>query len=171
MSRRTGVRTAPQAVHAPVVLALAAALMVTLSGCAPDAPAATSAGRAPTATVSPAPSVTPTPVPTADGSPAPATPPTTPVAADPAAGKALAVRACQAISAGFAAASVAQAAPLASEAAAKDSVWGPLATDLDFIQKNPIDPNTGEGPQQTAEDASAAAHECFTLAGVQVSQD
>ncbi|WP_233265514.1 hypothetical protein [Leifsonia sp. AG29] len=90
---------------------------------------------------------------------------------DAAGAKALAVQACQTIASGFAANNVAAAAPLAAQAAAKDPRWAPLAADLDFIQRNPIDPNTGEGPQKTAEDAAAAAHDCFTLAGVQVSQD
>ena len=81
------------------------------------------------------------------------------------------MRACRAIASGFSAANVAQGAPLAAQAAGGDRVWGPLAADLDFIQKNPIDPNTGAGPQKTADDAAAAAHDCFTLAGVQVSQD
>ena len=81
------------------------------------------------------------------------------------------MQACQAIQSGFSAANVAKAAPIAAQAASGDSLWNPLAADLDFIQKNPIDPNTGAGPQKTADDAAAAAHDCFTLAGVQVSQD
>lgn len=81
------------------------------------------------------------------------------------------MQACQTIASGFAADRVAQASPLAAQAAAKDSLWGPLAADLEFIRQNPIDPNTGAGPQKTADDAAAAAHDCFTLAGVQVSQD
>jgi hypothetical protein len=171
VSRHTGVRILSRGLPVPAVLAVSAALLLTLCGCVPGAPAATSVGRSSTATASSSPSITPGPTASGSPTPAPSTPPATPVAGDPAGAKALAVRACQAISGGFAAGSVAQAAPLAAQAAARDSLWGPLAADLDFIQKNPIDPNTGEGPQQTADDASAAAHDCFTLAGVQVSQD
>ena len=165
-------------VNAVTVLAVASGLLLALAGCVPAAPADTSATPH-TGSTSASPS--PTPTPGASGSPEPGAAPTPapapsapagpPTASDPAGGKALAVQACQAIAGGFAAGSVAQAAPLAARAAADDPLWSPLAGDLDFIQKNPIDPNTGQGPQQTADDAAAAAHDCFTLAGVQVSQD
>lgn len=182
MSRHTGETILSRGAPGAGVLAVSFALLLALSGCAPQAPAATSAGvhssassRA-TTTPTPGSSTAPaTPTAPATSGPVASTPPTPPpappAAGDTAGAKALAVRACQAISSGFAADNVAQAAPLAAQAAAADSKWGPLAADLDFIQKNPIDPNTGEGPQKTADDASAAAHDCFTLAGVQVSQD
>ncbi|MGH1548030.1 hypothetical protein ACRAWB_02155 [Leifsonia poae] len=81
------------------------------------------------------------------------------------------MQACETIADGFAAASVATAAPLAAQAAAGDAVWQPLANDLEFIRTHPIDPQTGVGPQQTVDSSTAAAHDCFTLAGVTVSQD
>ncbi|WP_431220585.1 hypothetical protein [Leifsonia xyli] len=50
-------------------------------------------------------------------------------------------------------------------------MWQPLATKLEFIRTHPIDPNTGAGSQTTVEYSSAVAQDCFTLAGVTVSQD
>ncbi|ANF33026.1 hypothetical protein A0130_16390 [Leifsonia xyli] len=98
-------------------------------------------------------------------------PATAPAPHDPAAAKALAVQACETIADGFAADRVATAAPLAAQAAGADGVWQPLATDLEFIRTHPIDPQTGVGPQKTVDSSTAAAHDCFTLAGVTVSQD
>lgn len=46
-----------------------------------------------------------------------------------------------------------------------------MASNLEFIRTHPIDPNTGAGPQATVDDSTAVAHDCFTLAGVTVSQD
>jgi len=46
-----------------------------------------------------------------------------------------------------------------------------MASKLEFIRTHPIDPNTGAGPQTTVDDSTAVAHDCFTLAGVTVSQD
>jgi hypothetical protein len=152
----------------------ASAAVLSLAGCVPStqssgsshAPSRTSSHTAtPTdeaSTTSPAPSTSATP--TGPQTPGNAGP-------DPEGARALAVKACQAIAGGFAAGSVAQARPLAAEAATHDAIWRPLADDLDFIEKNPIDPETGEGPQQTIDDSTTAAHDCFTLAGVQVSQD
>jgi len=163
-----------QARRAALILIGAVAAM-TLAGCTPQAQSAASSHSS-----RPSSSAThrPTPTHTSDRpttSPAPSasTPPDPPsgTGSDPAAAKALAVKACQAIAGGFAAASVAQARPLAQEAAQRDPIWIPLADDLAYIEKNPIDPNTGEGPQKTIDDSATAAHDCFHLAGVQVSQD
>ncbi len=84
---------------------------------------------------------------------------------------ALAVKACEAILPGLSADRVAVATPLAVQAAAIDSTWAPLATRLTFVRDHPIDPNTGQGPQQTIDDSHAAADDCFTLAHVPVAND
>jgi len=159
----------PRAVRSALAVVLA---VVALSGCAHPAPGAASTvdpSTAATATPShPAGSASPLPSssPTAGAStPGPSTP------ADPAAGLAAAARACQAIAGGFSAANVAAALAPAAEAARNDLIWQPLTDDLTFIANNPIDPNTGEGPQKTVDDASAVADLCFSKAGVQVSQD
>jgi hypothetical protein len=152
----------------------ASAAVLALVGCVPSTqgwgsshapsrtspPTATHTDEASTTTPAPPTSATPT----TTQSPGSAGP-------DPAAARSLAIQACQAIAGGFAAGSVAQARPLAAEAATHDAIWRPLADDLDFIEKNPIDPETGEGPQETIDDSTTAAHDCYTLAGVQVSQD
>ncbi|MGN6502838.1 MAG: hypothetical protein ACTHKX_08050 [Pseudolysinimonas sp.] len=164
--------------RAPFVAAAAAGLLVlaALTGCAGkfgNAPAALPSDApltaTPLATASAIPTATPTPTPT--GAPVPDPPATAPTPPDPAAAKALAVQACETIADGFAATSVATAAPLAAQAAGADVRWQPLAAYLEFIRTHPIDPQTGAGPQQTVDSSTAAAHDCFTLAGVTVSQD
>ena len=128
-----------------------------LSACSPQgaaSPATASAG--PSATTTATASSTPTPTPTPTNGPADA--------------HGFAVQACESVSGGFAAASVAAAAASAARAAAMDPQFATLADKLTFIRDNPIDPATGEGPQQTIDDASSVAQECLAL-GVQVSQD
>ena len=169
--------------RAPIALSLmagAALLATALSGCAGKGgiaadPFPNSELATPSASPSPTPTPAPTstapaaaPVPGSSDGPAPAP---APAPADPAAARALAVQACQTIADGFAAASVDAAAPLAAQAAAGDAQWQPLATELEFIRTHPIDPQTGAGPQQTVTDSYSAAQNCFTLAGVTVSQD
>lgn len=127
-----------------------------------DSPAAT-----PVATPTPT-ATAPTGDPVSTSAPV-TTPPAGPVDAPGA--KALAVQACETVADGFAADRVAAAAPLAADAASRDGMWAPLATNLEFIRTHPIDPQTGAGPQKTVEDSSAVARDCFTLAGVTVSQD
>lgn len=154
----------------------AAVLALALAGCAPTS-GADAGSRTPSPTATRTAGHTPSPTPTATRTPEPATtdtpgsPGPTGAPVDAAGAKALAVQACQTIAGGFAADRVAAAAPLAAAAAAKDGVWNPLAANLAFIHANPINPETGEGPQKTVEDSSAVAHDCFTLAGVTVSQD
>ncbi|MFF2052593.1 hypothetical protein ACFVU2_13410 [Leifsonia sp. NPDC058194] len=150
---------------------VAVAVATVLAGCAPGRTATTataSGSSSPTATARPTatPSMTPPP---ATGAPVTSDPPAG--APDTAAGLAAAVRACQSVAPGFSASNVAAAAPLAAEAARNDQAWQALADDLAFIRDNPIDPETGVGPQKTVDDASAVAQECFSHAGVQVSQD
>ncbi|WP_025156833.1 hypothetical protein [Leifsonia aquatica] len=150
---------------------IAAAVALVLAGCATgQAASSTTSSRAgsPTSAPSTAPA-SPTRTPSATGSPSAAEPPA--AAPDAAVGRAAAVRACESIAPGFSASNVAAALPSAAEAARNDAIWQDLATDLAFIHDNPIDPATGEGPQKTVDDASAVAQECFSRAGVQVSQD
>jgi hypothetical protein len=158
----------------------AAVVALALAGCAPK-----SGADAGTQTPFPTPTLTasPTPTPTApatqtpgpttgpDATDAPDAPAPTGAPVDTAGAKALAVQACQQVADGFAATRVAAATPLAAAAAAKDGVWKPLAANLAFINANPINPETGAGPQKTVDDSSAVARDCFTLAGVTVSQD
>ena len=166
--------------RAPLVARAATGLLVVaaLAGCAgrfgnPPAALPDDSGftAAPLATATATPTATPTPAPTDAPAPAPAPPAPAPAPLDPAAAKALAVQACEAIADGFAAARVTAAAPLAATAAGADAQWQPLAADLEFIRTHPIDPQTGAGPQQTIDSSTAAAHDCFALAGVTVSQD
>ncbi|GIT81197.1 hypothetical protein LLS1_28660 [Leifsonia sp. LS1] len=149
-----------------VILSIALAL----AGCAQSAPEAlrstSSAPPSSTGTPTSTPAMSAPPV---SEDPTPSAPPAG--SADPVAGLASAVNACQAVANGFSAAGVAAAAPLAAEAASHDPVWTSLAEDLEFIRSNPIDPETGAGSQKTVDDASAVAEECFSRAGVQVSQD
>jgi|GEM_PF-3491564 len=164
--------------RAPFVAGAASGLLllVALTGCAgkfgnPSAALGSDAPltATPLATATATPTATPTPA--ATGTPVADPPATAPAPHDPAAAKALAVQACETIADGFAADRVATAAPLAAQAAGADGVWQPLATDLEFIRTHPIDPQTGVGPQKTVDSSTAAAHDCFTLAGVTVSQD
>jgi len=173
--------------RAPIVVGLMAATVLlgaVLSGCAPQSSSAQSsqaqnsqaatptpsatgtAGPTPTATPTGPATTNPTDVPTAVPEPAPSSTPS----GNPAA-KALIVQACETISDGFAADRVAAAAPLAAQAAAADTGWQPLAAKLEFIHTHPINPDTGAGPQATIDYSASVAHDCFTLAGVTVSQD
>ena len=173
--------------RAPIVVGLMAATILlgaVLSGCAPQSssaqnsqtqnseaatptPSATgTAGPTPMATPSGPATTNPTDEPTAVPEPAPSSTPS----GNPAA-KALIVQACETISEGFAADRVAAAAPLAAQAAAADTGWQPLAVKLEFIHTHPINPDTGAGPQATIDYSASVAHDCFTLAGVTVSQD
>ena len=173
--------------RAPIVVGLMAAtvlLSAVLSGCAPQSssaqnsqtqnseaatptPSATgTAGPTPSATPTGPATTNPTDEPTAVPEPAPSSTPS----GNPAA-KALIVQACETISDGFAADRVAAAAPLAAQAAAADTGWQPLAVKLEFIHTHPINPDTGAGPQATIDYSASVAHDCFTLAGVTVSQD
>lgn len=141
------------------VVAIAAG--ISLSGCAAqDAkPPVSSSPASPIAGPSTTPSTSPTPTPS---------PPATSTPTD---ARGFATQACQAVAEGFAADRVGVAAAAAARASALDSQFAVLATDLAFIRDNPIDPTTGEGPQQTVDDANAVAQECFSRVGVQVSQD
>ena len=177
--------------RAPIVVGLMAATVLlgaVLSGCAPQSSSAQSssaqntqagtptssssatssstAAATPTATPTGPATTNPTDVPTAVPEPAPSSTPS----GNPAA-KALIVQACETISDGFAADRVAAAAPLAAQAAAADTGWQPLAVKLEFIHTHPINPDTGAGPQATIDYSASVAHDCFTLAGVTVSQD
>lgn len=165
--------------RAPLVALAAAGLLVTaLTGCAGkfgNPPAALpddgSFTAAPLSTASATPTATPSPAPTEAPAPVPAPPAPAPAPLDPAAAQSLAVQACETVADGFSAARVAAAAPLAAQAAGADARWQPLAAYLEFTRTHPIDPQTGAGPQQTVDSSTAAAHDCFTLAGVTVSQD
>jgi hypothetical protein len=152
------------------VVATVAAVVLLLAGCAGKTD--TASGDLPSPTIT---ATTPTATPTATGTPtattAPTSPATTAPGGDPAAAKASAVQSCQAVQEGFSAGNVAAALPLATAAAGMDSTWQRLASNLQFIHDHPIDPDTGAGPQQTVDDSTAVAHDCFTLAGVTVSQD
>jgi hypothetical protein len=142
-------------------------LIGALSGCTSD-PSSTSPSASTETGTSTAQASGPVATPTSTDIPVAPAPP---ASIDPAAGLAAAVRACQAVASGFSAANVAAATPLAAEAAQHDPDWQTFADDLAFIDSNPIDPETGEGPQQTIDDATAVAQVCFSRAGVQVSQD
>jgi hypothetical protein len=83
----------------------------------------------------------------------------------------LARRACTYVAKGFSAAAVAQATPVAKQAAALDGTWRRIASNLDFMNKNPVNPDTGAGPPQSGEMASGVADDCSSLAGVAVSRD
>ncbi|WP_374007438.1 hypothetical protein [Leifsonia sp. LS-T14] len=160
--------------RAPIALSLlaGAVLAAVLTGCAPQGDQAgtatptSSTTRTSTSRATPTPTATPTETPVALPSPEASSVPT----GNPAA-KALAVQACEAVSGGFAADNVAAAAPLAAQAASADTGWQPLADKLEFIRTHPIDPETGEGPRATIDYSAAVAHDCFTQAGVTVSQD
>ncbi len=143
------------------VVAIAAA--ISLSGCTPqDAkPPVSNTPASPIAGSTTSPTPTPTPTPT----------PSLPATSTPTDARGFATQACQAVAQGFAADRVGAAAASAARASALDPQFAVLATDLAFIRDNPIDPTTGEGPQQTIDDANAVAQECFSRVGVQVSQD
>jgi hypothetical protein len=93
------------------------------------------------------------------------------VGTQPPTGRALASQACSAVANGFSAANVASATKLARSAADGDATWATLATQLTFVMQHPIDPATGQGPQETVQDSEAIAQFCLNSLGVPVNAD